>query len=179
LNNNRQTTSDNTALYGDAERAEREAAKANEHSLVLQAKVLELEAKRQDRAITGPQIINFLISIGSSQKGTVLCGVRHPDGETQRYASKINRLISFSGFNVASQLNYPDNLVVFNENSCIALLVDNSDDAPPYATNLYNAFNAADMNPTWVTNNPNRLYSQTEGHPSAKQVIVLVGEKPQ
>jgi hypothetical protein len=76
------------------------------------------------------------------------------------------------------QIHYPANLVQFNEGSSIVLLVDSAKNAPPYATNIFKAFNLAGLNPTWATNDIYKVYSPTEGHPSAGQLLILIGEKP-
>jgi hypothetical protein len=147
-------------------------------NFVLQAKLLELEAKNQDRTITIEQIIKFMASLGNSPRGSVMIGVRHPDSETRRFFNKIAGLLQSVGFSFESDINYPDNIVQLNENSSIGILIDSLNDAPPYATNLFNAFNLAGINATLRTNETFRTYSPTEGHPGSNEVLILVGEKP-
>jgi hypothetical protein len=159
---------------------ERQVEEFRQTNLVLQTTVLELEAKNQDRKIAQEQMVKFLISLGDSARGKpVWMCVRHPDRETTAYYRQVAGLLTvIGGATIAGSLNLPDNLVIFNNNSSIAVLVDSLSDAPPYATNLFNALNFSGLNPTFVTNSPTRYYSPSEGHPDANQVFVLVGEKP-
>ena len=149
------------------------------NNLILQTNVWALEAKNADRTVTLQEFNSFMKSIQSAGQGkAVMFGIRHSDRETRQYESKVADLLNMAGLKITSAMNYPDNLIVFNQNSSIALLVDKSSDAPSYATNLFNAFSAANMFPTWVTNDTSRTYSPTEGHPNAGDILILVGEKP-
>jgi hypothetical protein len=192
--------SKNAILFSIGERAKESASQANEAAeksksdrlsiekqveefkqtnLVLQATVLKLEAKNQDRTIRGDQIINFITSLGGSVKGKpIWFGTRHPNRETRDYFEQVANLLAYVGIIFESRINYNDDLTEFDSGSSIAILIDTASNAPPYATSLYNAFNIAGMNPTLVTNQPNRFYLPTEAHPGSNQVVVLIGERP-
>jgi hypothetical protein len=163
----------------DADRAmvEKEAEEIRSTNLVLQTKLLELEAKAADRHISVKQRMDFIDFLQRYEKGAVKMGSRNPNSETQVYYDEIYSMVTNAGFTVESQINYSGNLTEFPTNCCIGLIINTVSNAPPYTWVLLNAFNNAGLTAQYFVDVPGRIYSPDEGKGEPNKVLILVVEK--
>lgn len=89
----------------DADRVmvEKEAEEIRSTNFVLHARVLELEARMQDRTITAGDRDKFINLLKDIPRGIVECYVDgNSDAETQNYAEDIRQMIKSAGYDVSA-----------------------------------------------------------------------------
>jgi hypothetical protein len=146
-------------------------------NLVLRSNVAVLEIKAQDRTIKPEQRKKFIQFLKNTQKGPVMIGTRQASDETKRYCAQIASLLVSSGFTIQSDVNYRDNILLFDEGSSLGFVVDDKTNAPLYTGQLEMAFERAEINCSICAHAPKNQFGQ-DPPPGSNEVLILVLEKP-
>jgi hypothetical protein len=127
----------------DADRVmvEKEAEEIRSTNFVLQAKVLELEAKIQPRTITPEQRIQLTNLLSSCPKGKVFVMASVLDAEATDFAKQIEDVLKNAGFEVVRPSSFSDpNSILATSQTGLHLVVKDMKNAPPYAAFIQRSF---------------------------------------
>ncbi len=162
------------ASYENAAVAKREAGEANDraantesNNLVLQAKVLELEANAKDRIITPAQKEIFIHFLKDAPTGVVRLGWRNMTAECITFVAGIKDMLIDSGYNVASYIDYNGDQFVplpLPKGNGLWFIINRSDQRPAFLPALIARFQSIGIVPAFATNgDPDRKYQYQRG----------------
>jgi hypothetical protein len=121
---------------------EKEAGEIRGTNFILQAKLLELEAKTQPRTITPDQRKSLIDRLTPCPKGKVFVEASFLDAEAMAYAGQITEVLKSSGFDVTGPASLPDrNAIIGESQTGIHLVIKDPQHAPKYAGYIQSAFN--------------------------------------
>jgi hypothetical protein len=153
---------ESAALNDKAEQAEKDAAQANERAakfdsdrilvekeadeirgtnFILQAKVLELEARTEPRTINPDQRKALIDRLTLCPKGKVFVMASVLDAEATAYAEQIEDVLKSSGFEVVRPSGFSNDSILANSQTGIHIVVKNLSHPPSYAPFIQRAFN--------------------------------------
>jgi hypothetical protein len=141
----------------DADRVEiaKQAEEIKGTNFVLQARVLELEAKVRDRTITPEQKMAFILDTNSfQQSGVIRLGGKNMSRETLDYVIQIDDMLTNSGYFITSYMDYGTTSFVVDPRvkPDVWLIVKNMKSSPSVFTNLYWRFMSAGISVMTDTN---------------------------